>query len=407
MVLILLVSKHLAMFWTREGDNTMRHQNSVFHGLLKYIPWKDFDALVDKHKSDFRVRKLSTKSHFLAMLYGQLGSAASLREMEAGLTSHSHKLYHLGAKPIARSTLADANSSRPHEVFSSLLDVMMRQADRGLHKTSRELVRLIDSTSVSLSGMASAWARFSKNTTAAKAHIIYDPDADRPLYLSVTTGKTNDITAAYDMPIDSNATYVFDKAYYSYPWWAKLHANGCRFVTRIKSNTKPALIEERTLPETGGFVADQIVILPKRQCYSRKNPFNDPVRVITMTRECGKNIEFLTNDLTAPAQEIADLYKRRWAIELFFKWVKQGLKIKHFAGRSENAVRIQIAVALIAYIIVRLARDATDAGQSILLYMRLIRANLMHNKPLNKLHKPPPVIPYTTQQLTLNIQYEY
>jgi hypothetical protein len=381
----------------------MQHQNSVFHGLLKYIPWGIFDRLVDQHKTDKYIRKLSTKSQFIAMLYGQLGGAVSLREIENGLQSHKTKLYHLGAKPIAKSTLADANFSRSHDVFSELLGVMMRQANRGLRKSSRDLVRLIDSTSVSLSGMASHWAHFSKNTCAAKAHIIYDPDADRPLYLSVTRGKTNDITAAQDMPIEDNATYVFDKAYYSYPWWAKLHEKGCRFVSRIKSNTKPILVEELSLSSETGFVSDQIVMLPKRQCYSRKNPFKDPVRVIEMTRDGQKNIKFITNDLTSPAQDIADLYKRRWAIELFFKWVKQVLKIKHFLGRSENAVRIQIAVALIAYILLRLARDTAQIRQSILTYTRLVRTNIMHNKPLDKLLKPPKIITYNKQQLQLNI----
>ena len=383
--------------------NIMQHQNIVFHGLLKHIPWGIFNSLVDKHKTDVRVRKLSTKTQFIALLYGQFSGVKSLRDIETNLKSHSNKLYHLGAKPICRATLAEANSGRSHEVFSSLLKSMMGMLNRKFRRDSKELIRLIDSTSVSLSGIASEWAKFSDNTCAAKAHIIYDPDSQTPVYVSVTPAKTNDITAAQLMPIEDNATYVFDKAYCSYAWWAKLEARGARFVTRIKSHVKPEFSEERDVSKDSKFVSDRIGMLPKRQTKNRQNPFKTPIRVIEMTRDCGENIRFITNDLIGSAQDITDLYKRRWAIELFFKWIKQVLKIKHFLGRSENAVRIQIAVALIAYILLRLARDSADTAQSILNYTRLVRANLMHPKTLDKLLKPPTIISRNKNQLQLDI----
>src|SRR5579871_3602255 len=159
--LILLRFKHLAVIWTREGGNAVRHHNSVLHGLLKHVPWREFEALVDEHGADARVRKLDTKGQLVAMLYGQLCGAASLREIEAGLASHSARLYHLGASPAARSTLADANRVRPHQVFTGLFALMVKQASRGLRRSTADAVRLIDSTGIRLAGAAAEWARFS------------------------------------------------------------------------------------------------------------------------------------------------------------------------------------------------------------------------------------------------------
>jgi hypothetical protein len=403
MALILLVSKHLPVIWTRDRIDAMRHQNSVFHELLKRVPWSCFDKLVDEHGSDARVRRLSTKSQFVALLYGQLAGAVSLREVETAVASHRARLYHLGAREISRSTLADANAQRPHQVFSELFATMVAMAGRGLRRSTADAVRLIDSTGVRLSGLACDWARFSKGVCGAKAHIVYDPDAERPLYLEVTPAKVNDIVAARAMPIEPGATYVFDLGYYDFAWWAKLDAAGCRIVTRLKANTSLSLVKERSLPEGSTLSYDRVGFLPARQAASRKNPFQDPVREIGVVLDDGKLLRVVSNDLDAPADEIAALYKRRWAIELFFRWVKQMLKIKHFIGRSENAVRIQIAVALIAYLLLRLAKDAAKITDSPLAFARLVRTNLMHRRDIDKLLKPPKIQPANPNQLALNL----
>jgi hypothetical protein len=381
----------------------MRHHNSVLHGVLKQVPWAVFDKLVDEHGADAGVRKLSTRSQLVALLYAQLAGAVSLREIEAAMQSHSARLYHLGASEVSRSTLADANALRPHQVFSGLFAALVAQAGRGLRKASGEAVRLIDSTSVRLSGVAAEWARFSKGVCGAKAHVIYDPDAERPLYLEVTPAKVNDITAAQAMPIEPGATYVFDLGYYHYAWWADLDAAGCRIVTRLKKNTPLAVTAELALPEGSGLLYDRIGRLPERLSTTRQNPFADPVREIGVRLDDGKSLRIVTNDLDAPAQEIADLYKRRWAIELFFRWVKQTLKIKHFIGRSENAVRIQIATALIAYLLLRLVQQACKITLAPLAFARLVRANIMHLRPIDRLLKPPPNRSLDPRQLALNL----
>lgn len=382
----------------------MRHQNSVFHGLLKHIPWSYFDNLVGEHKGDAGVRRLTTRTQFVALLYGQLSGASSLREIETAMHSHAARLYHVGARDVQRSTLADANASRPHAIFSGLFAKMVLIGSRGLRQATADAVRLIDSTGVRLSGIASDWARFSRVASGAKAHIIYDPDAQMPLYLEVTPAKVNDIVAARHMPIEAGATYVFDLGYYNFAWWAELDAKDCRIITRLKVNTPLTLTEERALPEGSDLVYDRIGLLPSRLAFARQNPLRKPVREIGVRCDDGKVLRIFSNDLDAPALEIAALYKRRWAIELFFRWVKQTLRIRHFIGRSENAIRIQIAVALIAYILLKLANDAAKLTQSPLAFARLVRANLMQRRDINLLLKPPEPPPGDKRQLA--IQWE-
>jgi hypothetical protein len=361
----------------------------------------ELDRLVALHGADDRERGFDTKSHFVALLYAQLSGASSLREIEAGMKSHAGRLYHLGAVPARRSTLADANRLRPAAVFADLLARMVQQAHRGLRRSLAETTYLIDSTGVRLSGRGSEWARFSAKACGAKVHVIYDADAERPIYAAVTAAKVNDITAAQAMPIEAGATYVFDLGYYDYRWWAALDAAGCRIVTRFKTNTPLTCIEERPVPEGGTVLSDRIGRLPPRQAASRRNPFGEPVREVRVGLDTGKVLRILSNDLLAPAREIADLYKRRWAIELFFRWVKQTLKITRFLGTSENAVRAQIAVALIAFLLLRLAQATQHAVESPLAFARLVRTNLMHRRDLHNLLRPPPIPPMNPNQLVL------
>lgn len=379
----------------------MQHQNSVFHSVLKHVPWPEFDRLVEAHGADARARRLKTKSQFVALLYGQLSGSVSLREIVTGLESHAARLYHLGADPVRRSTLSDANTLRPVAVFSELLGTMMRQAHRGLRRKLAETTYLIDATGVRLSELSAGWARFSTGVCGAKVHVVYDADADRPIFAAVTAANVNDITVAQQMPITPGATYVFDLGYYDYAWWAKLDAAGCRIVTRFKSNTPLELVEALPVPKGSTILSDRIGFLPARQARNRRNPMSDAVREVRVVTETGKVLRILSNDLDASAQQIADLYKRRWAIELFFRWVKQTLKITRFLGTSENAVRIQIAVALIAFLLLRLAQAALKTIQSPLAFARLVRANLMHRRRIDRLLHGEPDLQLNPSQLAL------
>ena len=380
----------------------MRHRNSVFHDLLKLVPWAAFDGLVAEHGSDEGTRSFTSRQHLTALLFAQLSGAWSLREIEAAMASHQGRLYHCGAVAPKRSTFADANRARDFRVFSGLFDVMLAGASRGFRREMAHAVRLIDSTGLRLAGVGAEWARFSTDVFGAKAHIVYDPDQGRPVYHAVTAANVNDISAAKAMPIEAGATYVFDLGYYDFGFWAKLDALGCRLVTRFKTNTP--LNDPRDLPlEPGSTVlSDRIGFLPARQAMNRKNPMQEAVREIVVRTEVGETLRLLTNDLDGAAQKIADLYKRRWQIELFFRLMKQTLRITKFVGRSENAVRIQIAVALIAFLLLRQLQDVTKAKHGFLELARLVRANLMHRKDVSRLRDDNPAQPSDSRQLQLN-----
>jgi IS4 transposase len=381
----------------------MRHQNILFHDVLKYLPSHCLERSVEKYDADNLSRKLDTKCHLIALLYGQLSGATSLREIITGMASHQTRLYHVGAVPVKRSTLSDANAQRPWQVFGDVFAELLKQAHRGLRRATADAVRLIDSTTVPLSSLSADWATFSTDVFGAKAHIVYDPHADRPVYFAVTNSRINDITAAKAMPIEPGATYVYDLGYYDYSWWAALDDVGCRFVTRLKKNTPLKVVEENKVSRNGNILSDRIGHLPQRLARSRRNPLQVPVREIRVTLDSGKVLRIVSNDLDAPADEIADLYKQRWQIELFFRWVKQTLRITHFLGTSENAVRIQIVVALIAFLLLRLAQAAQKAVQRPLDFARLVRANLMQRRRIDQLLQPPPPIPVNPNQFSLGL----
>src|SRR6202171_4062540 len=370
----------------------MRYQNSLMHDVLKFVPWGQFDRLVDKHGADRSVRTLTTKSQFVALLNGQLSGASSLREIVTTMESHATRLYHLGATAPKRSTLADANARRPAGVYAELFDTMLAQAHRGLRMASKGAVRLIDSSRIRLNALSRDWAHYDATCDGVKLHVVYDPDAAVPVHFAVSPARENDMVQAKAIPIEAGATYVFDLGYYSFSWWSDLDAAGCRFVTRLRKNSPTEVLAERVVLKDGPITADRIVRVRGRLGHTRKNPLDRDLRELHVVIESGKTLRIVTNDLTSPAEVIADLYQTRWEIELFFRWIKQTLRIKRFLGTSENAVRVQIAVALIAYLLLRIAHAAQQAVASPLAFARLVRANLMHFRSIHDLvpqRRPP------------------
>jgi len=377
------------------GARAVPHQNTVFRQLTKFLPWGAVDQLIADTRADKGVRKLDTKSQLLAMIFAQLSGAKSLRDIETLLESHAARRYHAGLPHAPHSTLGDANAKRPVEVFTGTFAAMVAALERKDRKKLGESVYLIDSTVIRLNDL-SEWSRFSADLAGVKAHIVYDASAGRPTFFAVTPARVNDIKAAWKMPIDPGATYVFDLGYYHYRYWASLNEAGCRFVTRLKTNTALHDIKVLDVPEGGNVLSDRIGFLPERLAGDRRNPMRDAVREIVVKLETGKEIRVVSNDLDSPANEIADLYKRRWTIELFFRWVKQTLKIGHFFGTSENAVRIQIAVALITFLLIKLAHADQTAIGELTRFARMLSANLMHRRPIERLRPggaddgPPP-----------------
>jgi transposase len=275
-------------------------------------------------------------------------------------------------KLACRSTLADANKQRAPAAFEALIPALLAKLSPAKARQAKDELRLIDSTVIHPGRGAQEWAHFQSGNIAAKVHLVYDPQALLPVFYELTHGNINDITVAKThMPIEAGATYVFDLGYYDFGFWTELDRKQCRFVTRLKINTPVTLIEERAVTDAHNTDAhhmvrrDAIVMLPERQAKSRKNPFSKPGRIITVVIETGKTLRLFTNDLESSAQEIAALYKTRWQIELFFRWIKQNLKIRHFHGRSENAVKFQIIAAIITYLLLTILHTAAKTTKSI------------------------------------------
>jgi hypothetical protein len=383
----------------------MRHHNTLLHDLMKPMPWGRLDRLVEKYRADRGVRRLSTKTQLVTLLHAQLSGTTSLREVVGTLQSHQARLYHLGVEPPRRSTLADANRDRPAALFVELFELLLKQAQPGLRHHAREAVRLIDATILPLSSLSEGWASYQARGAGAKLHVVFDPDAAMPVHFAVTARRINDITAAKAMPIEAGATYVYDLGYYDFAWWARLSAQGCRFVTRLKKNTPTRLLAEREVTPSAamrGITADRVVLLSKRLKGTRTHPLPGELREVHVVIETGKTLRIVSNDLASPAETLADLYKMRWQIELFFRWGKQTLRIRKFLGTSENAVRLQLAVALIAYLLLRMAHAAQRIIASPLAFARLVRANLMHWRSVADLGQPePPPRPDGSRQLNL------
>ena len=393
MALALLDFARVQEVETGFGAKAMRFQDTVLGGLLKMVPRGQFARLVAAHGSDRGVRRLASWSQLVALLVAQLAGCRSLRELEALLASQRSAHYHLGIGRVCRSTLAVANARRPAALFEDLFGHLLeRLADRLPPAVGRETLRLIDSTSVRLSTALFDWARFSADYGGVKLHLVYDPAAAVPTYFTITPNKVNDITPAKTMPLVVGTTYVMDRGYYDFAFWAKLDAAGCRFVTRLKGNSPIRPVKTRRA-KGAGILADRIVRLSERLSSTRKNPYDKALREIVVARPDGEPLRLVSNDLQSPAADIAGLYKSRWQIELFFKWIKQNLKIKRFLGTSENAVRLQIITALIAYLLLHYAHRLAHAAASRQRFRQLAQAQLWQRRPLADLARPPPTRP--------------
>jgi hypothetical protein len=373
----------------RSGTNVMRHQPTVLEQVVERFPWQRFDHHVRRHGADNNQRGFTARQHFLALLGGALGGQQGLRPLVTALAPNSGALRLLGGKAPARSTLADATRTRPAELFIDLFQELIGHVNRTMRRALRGLVRLIDATHLGLGPRMRRWFGLHDGHVAAKLHVVFDPSAHKPVFFAVTPARINDITAAKQMlPIEPGATYVFDLGYYDFAWWAKLLDADCNFVTRLKSNTLLRETAAREVIPGGCVLSDQTGYLPERLSTTRRNPFTRKGREITIRIDTGKILRLFTNDLTSPAEAIAELYKERWQIELFFKWIKQNLKITRFLGCSDNAIRTQIAVAFIAFLLVRLIQQAQPtlhAASSVLL---VVRTHLFMRRPIAFLLDP-------------------
>jgi len=323
------------------------------------------------------------------MLFAQLCSRQSLRDVVSAWDSHSRAHYHIGVKQVKRSTLADANAKRSYGMYMELFYWLLGQS-RDKRIGHQDAVRLIDSTTIDLCKTQFEWAEFRSGKSGVKIHTVYDPAAKVPTFFSITTAKKHDKKEAENMPLLDGATYVFDRAYNDYAWFNEMTERQIHFVGRMKSNAKFEVVE--ALPITGnGVLEDQLIRLSSPMA---RKQYQGILRRVCFKREKdGKVLSFITNDMNRSSTEIADLYKERWQIELFFKWIKQNLKIKRFIGTSENAVKIQIIIAMIAYLLLGMARKLIPTKRSLQQLARLVSVNLMQRRSIVELLgdvSPPP-----------------
>lgn len=360
------------------------YRNTRFGDLMKGLPRGLVERAAMATGADKHNKGFSSWDHLLAMIYAHLSGSTSLRSLTARFNSHKAQHYHLGTHELRRSTLADANRKRPTALFETIVGQLLQQANRRVRKECQDLMYLLDSTPIALKGTGYAWAEAGKTprTTGLKLHLLYAPQARLPVYSHITAPNVNDIEEAWRLPLETGATYVFDKAYCDYNWWQKIDGKGAYFVTRFKANASLVAIEQRAIPESAQalILEDTLVRFKNRHPGGgRINRYEQPLRRVVVHRpDKARPLVLATNDLTSSAEDIAACYKARWGIELYFKWIKQHLKIKRFLGRSENAVRIQILTALVAYLLVAIYHRQQACKTSLHLFVEELSATLFH-----------------------------
>jgi putative transposase len=371
----------------------MLYRGSILGGLLKLIDRRQFAAIVDRHRGDAYDKCFDSWNHLVCLIGGQLSGAGSLRELEAAWQANAHHHYHLGVGRLRRSTLSDANQRRPTAIFADLFGLLAKQADSSTRRDGGQMVRLIDATPIPL-GKVVEWAQSNGRIRGLKLHVVYDPKADLANRLSITAATVNDIAFGREVPIERGVTYVFDKAYCHYGWWTEIDQAGAYWVTRRKANAHFRTMRRRRLGTAHGdgftLLDDSEVALANQ----RRAKLPIALRRIRLRRHAdGKFIELLTNDMSRPAADIASLYKARWQIELLFRWIKQHLNIRRFLGTSDNAIRLQILAAMIAFLLLRMvARLHRIAGPAIR-FAQLVGQCLFVRKPISRIDKPPEVNP--------------
>ena len=364
----------------------MNTGKTLFAQLMDFLPWKTFSRIVTRYDGDSRVRTLSCGEQYRAMAFAQLTYRESLRDIEACLSVHASKLYHMGfTEPVRRSTLADANEARDWRIYAELAQRLIAQArklyageDLGLDLTNT--VYALDSTTIDLCLSAFPWARFRTTKSAVKMHTLLDLRGNIPSFIHVSDGKLADINGLDLLVPEAGAIYVMDRGYVDFGLLNRLYRAGAFFVTRAKSNMRSRRLYSAPSDRKAGIVCDQIVVLVRPQ--ATQNYPERLRRVRYRDAESGQTLVFLTNNFEIPALTVAALYRNRWQVELFFKWVKQHLRIKRFYGTSENAVKTQIWIAVSVYVLVAIVKKRLGLKASLYTLMQLLSVTVFEKMPI-------------------------
>lgn len=364
----------------------MAHNNTIFAQLLKLVPRHEFESLARKHHVGRKLRKVTRWSQFVAMTLGQLTGRLSLRDIEANMKAQKQRLYHLGAKPIAKSSLARVNAKQPcdlyRELFGTLLNRCRKSSPGHNFKFSNKLYSM-DASLIDLSLKIFPWTHYALGKAAMKLHVALDHSGLIPSFVAITEGKTSDIEIGRTVQFPKGSIVAIDKGYIDYKWFKELNLKGIFFVTRIRKNAIWRVTERRKVNKETGVTCDQTIELTGLK--AKKLGLPKLRRVGYRDAETGQAYEFLTNNFKLSPGTIAAIYKQRWQIELFFKWIKQNLKIKAFVGNTKNAVMTQIWVAMCAYLILAYLKFSAKLSWSLQKILRVLQTNIFMRRDLIEL----------------------
>jgi hypothetical protein len=371
----------------------MAHCNTIFHQMLKLIPRHDFAKLEAEHGTGRKARSFTRWSQLVHLLSMQLTARASLRDGIASLKARRKSLYHLGAKPVARSTFADANNKRPAAFFAALFASMYRRcqpvAPKHQFKFKNRLYSL-DATVVSLCLTLFPWASFRRTKAGVKLHTLLDHSGYLPAFVAVTPAREHEVKKARALTLPKGSIVVEDLGYTDYAWYGQLTAQKIFLVTRQKSNARYRRLEQRAVNPALGVMSDETIQLTGANAKACPKPLR---RIVYQDPKTGKTYVFLTNHFRLAAKTIADIYQERWQIEIFFRFIKQNLKIKAFIGNSENAVLSQIYAALIVYLLLCYTKFLCNLNVALQHFMRILQLNLFRTCSVKELFEPPSPLP--------------
>jgi len=361
----------------------LAHHNTVFSQILKLIPRHEFETLAKQHHSGRSFRTASRWTQFVTLMMGQLSGRNSLRDLVDNISAQSHRRYHLGCRKISRSNLSRINEDKPYALYEALFGKLLSRC-QGMAPSHdfrfNNPLYSLDASTIDLCLSVFPWADFRSTKGAVKLHVGLNHKGYLPEFVTITEGKDHDITVGRTLEFPKGSIVAVDKGYNDYAWYNQLTAKGIFFVTRIKRNAKYRVVQRRTVLSSKGLTSDQTIeytgAVTAKKCpiQLRRIGYRDPAT--------GKHYFFLTNNFKLAAKTIADIYKARWQVELFFKWIKQNLKIKSFIGSSKNAVMTQIWIALCVYLLLAFLKFQSKLQKSMQQILRLLQLNLFEKRDL-------------------------
>lgn len=370
----------------------MNHGKTVFSQVMDFLPKKKFRQCVDRYGGNYRVRSFKCFDQFLCMAFAQLTYRESLRDIECCLRAFQQKLYHMGIRgKVSKSTLADANEKRDWRIYSDFAQILIHQArqlyandDFGLEL--QETVYALDATIIDLCLSVFPWAHFRKTKGAIKLHTLLDLRGNIPSFVAITHAKVHEVKVLDELVPEAGAIYIMDRGYLDFRRLYTLNQCSAFFIVRTMANTRLRRLYSMPVDKTSGVRCDQIIV--PTVFYSKKGYPEKLRRVKFFDVQQGKRLTFITNQFTLPALTIADLYRCRWQVELFFKWIKQHLRIKAFYGISENAVKTQIWIAISVYVLVAIMKKLMKIDLSLYTILQILSVTLFEKIPISQAFAP-------------------